>query len=102
MIQTKADEMPTTALEPQSGTENYWHALIDTKEAAAFLGLSPRRLEGLRYLGDSPKFLSLSPRCLRYRRIDLREWAEARSHRSTSEGERNARAAFWRGSDAPA
>jgi hypothetical protein len=72
-------------IDPTSNDANYWFSLIDTRTAAAFLGMSPRRLEGLRYLGGSPPYLQISPRCVRYRRDDLRAWAEERSRRNTSE-----------------
>ncbi len=56
---------------------NYWFALIDEKEGAAFLGFSVRHMQGLRYKGGGPKFLRLSARCVRYRRWDLWKWAGA-------------------------
>jgi hypothetical protein len=64
---------------------DYWFSLIDTRAAAAFLSMSPRRLEGLRYHGGSPRWHQISPRCVRYRRADLRDWAEARSSHNTSQ-----------------
>src|SRR5690242_1329428 len=64
--------------------EAFWHSLIDTKAAAAFLDMSPRRLEGLRYIGGGPRFRAISPRCVRYTRLDLAEWAEKRSRANTS------------------
>ena len=67
------------------GAENYWHALIDEKAAADFLGLTNRTLQALRQRGGGPQYIFLSARCLRYRRIDLRKWAEARMRTSTSD-----------------
>ena len=78
---------------------HYWNDLITTREAAAYLGLSSRRLEALRYLGGSPKFLALSQRCIRYRRSDLLAWVEERSRRNTSEARRDARDLFGRGDE---
>ena len=67
------------------GSPDYWHALIDEKAAADFLGLKDRTMQAMRQRGGGPKYYFLSSRCLRYRRIDLREWAEARVRTSTSD-----------------
>ena len=63
----------------------FWHALINEQDAAEFLGLSVRTMQGMRYRGGGPRYLALSPRCVRYRRIDLREWAETHLRTSTSD-----------------
>ena len=63
----------------------FWHSLIDEKEAAAFLGLERRSMQGFRQRGGGPAFMRISSRCIRYRRIDLRDWAEARMRSSTSD-----------------
>ena len=63
----------------------FWHALIDEKAAAEFLGLTGRTMQKLRQRGDGPRYVRISSRCLRYRRIDLREYAEARMRTSTSD-----------------
>ncbi len=67
------------------GDQNYWHSLIDEKTAAEFLKLKVRTIQGLRHRGGGPQYIRLSSRCLRYRRIDLRVWAEARMRMSTSD-----------------
>ena len=67
------------------GSQDYWQTLIDEKIAADFLGLSDRSLQSYRQKGGGPHYIRLSSRCLRYRRIDLREWAEARVRTSTSD-----------------
>ena len=64
---------------------DYWQALIDEGEAAEFLNQSQRTLQGYRYRGGGPLFARLSRRCVKYRRIDLRQWVEARLRRSTSD-----------------
>jgi predicted DNA-binding transcriptional regulator AlpA len=64
---------------------DYWHTLIDEKAAAEFLGLTDRTMQALRQRGGGPQYIALSSRCLRYRRIDLRKWAEARVRTSTSD-----------------
>ncbi len=64
---------------------DYWQALIDEKAAAAFLGLTDRTMQAYRQKGGGCKFIRLSSRCLRYRRIDLKAWADARIRTSTSD-----------------
>ena len=64
---------------------DYWHSLIDENEAATFLNLSARTLQGLRYRGGGPPFVRISSRCLKYRRLDCRNWAESRLRTSTSD-----------------
>ena len=67
------------------GAQDYWHALVDEKEAGRFLGLTDRTLQSYRQRGGGPKYISISSRCLRYRRIDLKAWADARIRTSTSD-----------------
>ena len=64
---------------------DYWQALINEKAAAAFLGVEGRTLQSYRQRGGGPKYIHLSSRCLRYRRIWLLEYAEARIRTSTSD-----------------
>jgi hypothetical protein len=66
-------------------TAAYWYELIDEAEAARFLDLNPRTMQGFRYRGGGPRFVRLSSRCVKYRRIDLRDWAEAKLRTSTSD-----------------
>ena len=63
----------------------YWYELIGEELAADFLDLSVRSMQGYRYRGGGPSFVRLSSRCVKYRRIDLREWIEARLRSSTSD-----------------
>ncbi|MDP6842657.1 MAG: helix-turn-helix domain-containing protein [Rhodospirillales bacterium] len=63
----------------------FWFGLIDEKEAANFIGLVDRTLQQFRQKGDGPKFVRISSRCIRYRRIDLRAWAEDRLRTSTAD-----------------
>ena len=65
--------------------DDYWFSLIDENEAASFLGLVARTLQGMRQRGGGPRYVVISARCLRYRRIDLRQWAEARMQSSTAD-----------------
>ncbi len=64
---------------------NYWHGLISENAAAEFLRLSPRTLQGFRQRGGSPRFVRISNRAVRYRRLDLASWSEARLKSSTWE-----------------
>ena len=64
---------------------DYWHALINEKAAADFLGLNNRTLQGFRYRGGGPRYVRISSRCLRYRRVDLHDWAETQIRTSTSD-----------------
>ena len=64
---------------------DYWHSLIDEKTAAEFLGLTDRTMQAMRQRGDGPRYVFISRRCLRYRRIGLRTWADARMRSSTSD-----------------
>lgn len=59
--------------------------LLDTKGAAAYLGLHPNTLEKARvYGGDWPQFCRLG-RAVRYRVSDLEDWVAGRVVASTSE-----------------
>ena len=63
----------------------YWNALIDERAAGDFLGLAARTMQAIRQRGGGPKYISISARCIRYRRLDLRAWSEARLKTSTSD-----------------
>ncbi len=71
--------------EVQPDSQTYWYELINEREAAAFLGLTSRTLQGFRWKGGGPRYIKISSRCLRYRRTDLREWSESRMRSNTSE-----------------
>ena len=64
---------------------DYWYSLIDEEAAAAFRGVTVRKMQKDRQTGDGPKFIRLSSRCIRYRRVDLRADAESRMRTSTSD-----------------
>lgn len=61
--------------------------LLNQSQVAEMLGVKPRTLEDWRVRGGAagPKFIRVSPRCVRYRQGDVMEWIEARSVSSTSE-----------------
>lgn len=67
------------------GDAEWWQSLIDEREAATFLSLSARTLQGFRYRGGGPLAIVISARCVRYRRRDLLEWARKRLRNSTAD-----------------
>jgi len=74
-VQTK--EQPTPA-------SNFWDGFITETEAADYLCQSIRTLQKWRVTGFGPHFYKPG-RSVRYRRRDLREWAESRRRQHTSE-----------------
>jgi excisionase family DNA binding protein len=58
--------------------------LVNQKQAAQFLGLSPRTLESWRLTGNGPAYIKVGRR-VRYRRSDLEAWLDARRRTSTSD-----------------
>ncbi len=80
------NESPSAQATPgHADGPTFWEALINEKEAGAFLGLSDRAMQKMRQTGGGPRYVHISSRCLRYRRIDLRTWADARMRSSTSD-----------------
>ena len=57
---------------------------LSTREAAEWLGLSPRTLDRYRVTGEGPVFHSFGSR-VRYLLADLEAWAQARRRTSTSD-----------------
>ena len=73
---------------PQESNEGaFWFTLINEKDAAEFVGLKPTTLRIKRQRGDGPKFVRISSRCIRYRRDDLKAWADNRIKANTGEYE---------------
>ncbi len=64
---------------------DYWYSLIPEKPAGKFCDLTDRAMQKYRQTGDGPRFVRISSRCIRYRRIDLKAWADARMRSSTSD-----------------
>ncbi len=85
MEQTPASDLPPGAEAPPQDTPAYWHELIPKSEAAHFLGLTERFLEVRRQQGGGPRYVAISSRCIRYRRHDLKAWADARVRVSTAD-----------------
>ncbi len=82
---TEVNVATQEAVPPSDPGHDYWNALADEKVAAEFLNMTPRSMQAMRQRGDGPRFIRISARCIRYRRIDLRQWAEARLRSSTSD-----------------
>ncbi len=57
---------------------------LNTRQAAAHLGLSTRTLDRYRVSGEGPVFLRFGGR-VRYLREDLDDWAKTRRRKSTSD-----------------
>jgi len=53
--------------------------LLTQSEAAEYLHVEPRTLEGWRQRRQGPRFHVYSKRCVRYSLSDLREWLGARA-----------------------
>ncbi|MXU66054.1 helix-turn-helix domain-containing protein [Rhodobacteraceae bacterium KN286] len=74
----------STSPAPAYAVSDYWDGFIPEIEAADFLCQSIRTLQKWRVTGFGPQFYKPG-RSVRYRRRDLRDWAEARRHASTSQ-----------------
>ena len=74
-----------TAGDPSQDLPTFWAALITERDAAKFLGLTDRTMQAWRRKGGGPRYVKISSRCVRYRRADLRGWADARVRKSTSD-----------------
>lgn len=60
--------------------------LLNQTQAAKLLAVSTRTMEGWRCRGGGPRFVRVGRR-VRYRLVDLQEWIERRTFRSTSEAD---------------
>lgn len=63
----------------------FWYGLIGEGAMADFLNVTVRSLQKWRQDGSGPKFVKISSRCVRYRRIDGRAYSEALLRKSTSD-----------------
>jgi hypothetical protein len=59
--------------------------LLSTRELAAWLGVSTQFLEIGRSKKYGPKFVSISPRRIRYRRRDVLLWLDERTRSCTGD-----------------
>ncbi len=78
IIAGPAPEVPTA-------DPTFWYALVDEWVAAEFVHVVARTMQGWRQKGGGPRFVRVSARCVRYRRIDLKQWADERLRTSTSD-----------------
>ena len=78
------DASPTDNKEGDTSMSGQPTKYLGTREAAAFLGLSPRTLDRYRVTGEGPAFHKFGARIL-YAKADLEEWAAARRMTSTSD-----------------
>ncbi len=67
-------------------------ALLDTEQAARFLGLAVRTLQNWRVIGTSELHYLKIGRKVKYDPRDLEAWVNARRFRSTSEADHRAAA----------
>ena len=58
--------------------------LLTERHAADFLNVTTRALQAWRQRSGGPAFIRISSRCIRYRRHELIEWADARLKTSTT------------------
>ncbi|SFS22257.1 helix-turn-helix transcriptional regulator [Yoonia litorea] len=72
-----------TDLNANQPASDYLDSFINEEKAAEFLCQSIRTIQKWRVTGYGPRFYK-SGRSVRYRRRDLMEWANSRSHASTS------------------
>ena len=59
--------------------------LLRQAEVANLLNISPRTLEAWRHRGGGPRYLFLTPRCVRYRLSDLLAWQKNAERQNTSD-----------------
>ena len=64
---------------------DFLNELLKEADAAHFLKMSARTLQGYRLRGGGPNFIRISHRAVRYRRKDLLQWVEDRVRTSTSD-----------------
>lgn len=59
--------------------------ILNTEQAAEFIGCSVQQLESMRLKGNGPKFSKFSPRIIRYRRSVLIQYLADHEVSSTSQ-----------------
>ena len=55
------------------------------KETSKYIGFDARTLQSWRMKGTGPRYVQISPRCIRYRPEDIDQWIKERLRRSTSD-----------------
>ena len=76
---------PERPVPPPNGRLDFWYSAIREADASDFLNLSVNTLRAYRSRGGGPRYIAVSSRCIRYRRIDCRKWLEQRLRTSTSD-----------------
>jgi predicted DNA-binding transcriptional regulator AlpA len=71
---------PTTLMQKEID-----NTLYTENQVSQLLGYTPRALQKWRITGDGPKFVKVSQRSIRYRKIDILQWIEERIRTSTSD-----------------
>lgn len=79
----KMQHHTATNLQP-APTSQFWDGFITETDAADYLCQSVRTLQKWRVTGYGPQFYKPG-RSVRYRRRDLRAWAESRMRKNTSQ-----------------
>ena len=86
MTEATPDALATVDQVPESGASpDFWFQLIDEKAAAKFLNLTTRSMQAMRQRGGGPRFVRISARCIKYRRVDLKNYTDDRLRSSTSD-----------------
>jgi predicted DNA-binding transcriptional regulator AlpA len=78
-LDRRVDQLLAIAAVPTTPAINDDDELLNTKQLAAWLGVSEQWLEFGRAKGYRPDFKSLGPRCIRYRRGDVIKWLKSRT-----------------------
>ncbi|HOJ60382.1 MAG TPA: helix-turn-helix domain-containing protein [bacterium] len=78
VIETRIQAAPTT--EPNDDD----NLLIDGRQLAEWLGLSPRTLEIWRWRGGGPAYVKIG-KAVRYRKGTVRQWMASREYENTSQ-----------------
>lgn len=82
-IKHHIDKRADQVIDLGAGDDN---ELLTTEQLCAWLGYSRAWAEGARGSEEEgPRFIRMSPRRIRYRRGDVRDWLKSRTHKSTSE-----------------
>jgi predicted site-specific integrase-resolvase len=67
--------------------ERYLEGLLNPREAARVLGVSPRTLEAWRALGKGPTYFRVSRRVIRYSHATIKRFLEERERMSPDDVE---------------
>lgn len=69
----------------QVNDTNFPDRLLTEKQAARYLGFTPRALQNWRLRGGGPAFVKVSTRAVRYRLSDLAGWVNQRIRLNTTQ-----------------